>query len=221
MAWIPIVLGLCYLGYLIFAAFSIRSGIFIKAICEIKQGKPLLTFDDGPHPVYTVQVLEILKKYKIKAMFFCIGKHVDKYPELAQKIREEGHWMGNHTYDHSISSTFFGWRKYSKQINRTNEAIIAATGQATTLFRPPFGVTNPSIAKAIKSCGMKTIGWNLRTFDTVTDDVDKIIDKISNNLNEKSIVLFHDTNEICIKVLVKYLENNSHRFSSKIQIELG
>ncbi len=217
MVWILIVV-FCIIGVIAYGAFNIRANVFIKSTCESSGGYPLLTFDDGPHSVYTPLTLDLLKKHDIKAVFFCIGRNVDKYPTLALRIVSEGHLIGNHTYDHNIGSTFAGWKKYCEQIIKTNHAIESATGKAPTLFRPPFGVTNPSIAKAIKACNMKTIGWNLRTFDAVSEDTDKIINKISNNLNDKSIVLLHDTNETCIKVLEKYLENNSHRFSSKIEL---
>jgi len=198
--------GLLFLlmGFLIFAVFSIRSGIFIKGITKSPTGNYLFTFDDGPHPEFTSQILDLLKENEVKALFFCIGKNVKLYPELARRIVAEGHSIGNHTYNHEVRSTYMDASQYKKEINDTTHTIEQATGVKCTYFRPPFGVTNPSIATAVRSSGLTMMAWNIRTFDTVAKTSEIIYNRIVTGLNSDSIVLMHDTNPLTVEALKKF-----------------
>ncbi len=201
MWWFILGFILLFLAFMTYAVFAIRAGIFIKGICDNKGTEPLFTFDDGPHPIYTPQVLAILKENNIKAIFFCIGKNVEKYPEIARQIIAEGHQIGNHSFNHDISGTFADSKKYIIEITSTNDIIEHVTGVKPIYFRPPFGVTNPSIAKAIVKSGMQLMAWNLRTFDTVTKDASTIVKKIQSSIKPSSIILMHDTNLQCVEAL--------------------
>jgi len=205
MWWFILGFILLFLVFMTYAVFAIRAGIFIKGIYDNKGPEPLFTFDDGPHPIYTPQVLAILKENNIKAIFFCIGKNVEKYPELARQIIAEGHQIGNHTFNHDISGTFIGPKKYKTEITSTNDIIEKITGIKPVYFRPPFGVTNPSIAKAVIKTGMQLMAWNLRTFDTVTKDPSSIVKKLQNSIKPSSIILMHDTNPQCVEALTLFL----------------
>src|SRR5690606_30930147 len=128
---------------------------------------------DGPSP-YTAEVLQLLKAYQFKATFFCIGRQVSAYPHIARKIMEDGHTIGNHTYNHSKSFGFLKEREVVTELERCSIIIQQTVGKKPKFFRPPFGVTNPSIAKAVQYTKQQVIGWSNRSLDTVIGDEEKI-----------------------------------------------
>lgn len=206
MYW-SLALIIILIAFLAYAAFSIRSGIFIKSITQSPAGRPLFTFDDGPHPLYTPQVLEILERFQLKAIFFCIGQNAEKHPALIKKITEAGHELGNHTFHHAVSSTYTGWKDYLYEIELTTDILGKISGKKVRYFRPPFGITNPEIAKAIKASGLESMAWNIRTFDTVIRNPVRIAKKINRYWSEKSIILMHDTSSSSVKALEYFLNN--------------
>jgi peptidoglycan/xylan/chitin deacetylase (PgdA/CDA1 family) len=147
----------------------------VQCISEDKS-KIHLTFDDGPNHETTSRILDILKEHNEKAIFFLIGQKILEYPELVKRISDEGHTIGNHSYSHSNLFPLFRTKKVQEELEKTNTFIKEITGKDCTLFRPPFGVTNPNIAKAVNRLDMQTIGWSLRTLDTVADK-DIILEK--------------------------------------------
>lgn len=207
MGW-AIVIFLIVTGFLAFSVISIRSGIFIKSITKSPFDGGILTFDDGPHPIYTPQILDLLDKYQLKAIFFCIGKNAEQHPELVRRIADSGHLLGNHTYSHSVASTFYGPEKYLAEINTTTRILENISRQKIKYFRPPFGITNPSIAKAIHKSGLKSMAWNIRTFDTTTDDASKLCRKVKKYWNRNSIILFHDRLEVAVDAVSQLLSVN-------------
>ncbi len=208
MVWILLGLTLI-LSLFTLATVSIRGGIFIKSITQSPYNTGILTFDDGPHPVYTPLILDLLDQYQIKAIFFCIGKNAEAHPEIVRRIAESGHLIGNHTFYHSIRSTFYGWEKYLSEINTTSALLEKITGQKVLYFRPPFGITNPSIAKAIHKSGLVSMAWNIRTFDTLAKDPQRPIHKIEKYWNRHSIVLLHDRLSVTVDILKYLLENST------------
>ena len=150
---------------------------------------------------YTPKVLNLLKKYNAKATFFCIGKNIKSNPSLIKKIIDDGHTIGNHTYTHSNLIGFFNKKRMLKEIDETNKEIYKITNNNMMFFRPPFGVTNPIIAKAIKETGHKVIGWNIRTYDTIIKNPDRIFNRISRKINPGSVILLHDKSDTTIKLL--------------------
>ncbi len=166
-----------------------------------KGKKIALTFDDGPNPTYTPQVLELLRSHQIKATFFCIGKNIAKHPELLKKIVAEGHTIGNHSYSHSNFLGFYSKKKIVEELNKTNTLVRELTGQEMKLFRPPFGVTNPSIKKGLLVSKHTSIGWNIRSLDTVIKEKKKIFRRIIRKLKPGAIILFHDTSQRTVEVL--------------------
>ncbi len=110
-----------------------------------------ITFDDGPNPEYTPQVLKLLRAYNAKATFFCIGNQIEKHPKLFKTIIDEQHSVGNHTYSHSNNFGFFSTQKVISELEKTNAIIKEQTGLEVLLYRPAFGVTNPNIKRAIKA----------------------------------------------------------------------
>jgi peptidoglycan/xylan/chitin deacetylase (PgdA/CDA1 family) len=193
---------------LFIASMTLSWQFFVKAITRNKNvTKPFfcITFDDGPNPKYTPLVLEILKKYKAKATFFLIGKEAVTYPDLVKQILKEGHDIGNHTYTHSTISGGFNTKQWLMEIEKTT-AVLQNETRPIKWFRPPFGVSTPNLANALKQTHLKVVGWNKRSFDTFFKNEDHILKLISQNLKPGDIILLHDKQPNCIPVLERLLQ---------------
>jgi len=149
--------------------YYLRFQYFLPSISKLnnKEKTISLTFDDGPNEKVTPLLLEILKKHNVKAMFFCIGRNIERNFEITKSIVDQGHVLGNHTYSHSNTFALTSYKNVASEIIRTNELIESITKQQTIYFRPPFGVTNPIIAKVVAHNRIKVIGWSFRSFDTI------------------------------------------------------
>jgi len=185
----------------------IRMNYHLKAFSSNRflDGKKIaITFDDGPNP-YTERVLDVLKANNIQATFFCIGSQIEKYPEIFKRIINENHIVGNHSYSHSNKIGLFSKAEMISEIKRTDAIIFSHSGKKSNYYRPPFGVTNPNIAKALKFTKHKVIGWNIRSLDTKIKSEEKILNRIKKRLSPGSIILLHDTSEKTVRVLEQLL----------------
>jgi peptidoglycan-N-acetylglucosamine deacetylase len=211
--YLCLALVLIYGGVLFLGSYFIQLGFFIPTQNKGsgKEAFISLTFDDGPHPEYTPAVLDLLAEYQVKATFFCIGKEIEKYPELVARIAREGHLIGNHSYSHSNFFDFYSWRRVKRELEQTNELISRYTGQQAQWFRPPFGVTNPPISRAVKALGLKVIGWSVRSLDTVIHDEKRLSRKVMQKLSAGDVILFHDTHAHVVPVLRTILEELKKR----------
>lgn len=207
-------LAICgvYLVFTAFGAYYFKANYFGKAFHEgsDKSNAISLTFDDGPDKE-TIKVLDVLKKHNAHGTFFCIGSKIEKHPEILKRIAAEGHAIGNHSYGHSNFFPTLSEKKVTAELKRTNAEILKATGKACDLFRPPFGVMNPKIAKAASQLGMKIIGWNIRSYDTVSKNEKSLIDRVLKRLQPGSVVLLHDNLPNCAAVLERILSEASNR----------
>jgi peptidoglycan/xylan/chitin deacetylase (PgdA/CDA1 family) len=185
-----------------------RAAIFLPSVSSLPHASKkniLITFDDGPHPEITPQILKILKQAQATAIFFCVGKNMDRYPDIVKQIVAEGHLIANHSYNHSNLIGIYSTEKVKAEILQTEETIIKQVGSSLKLYRPPFGVTNPNIAKAVSVLNMKVIGWNKRSFDTVSKTKEEVLKRITPDLKNGDIVLFHDTNTLTPAILADFL----------------
>ena len=210
------VIFVSFLGY---NSVRIDSQFYVPTICDADaEGKKVvLTFDDGPDPEITPQVLNILKAYQVKGTFFCIGKKIPSNEKLLRRIHEEGHLIGNHSFSHSYILDFFPFWMVRKEIRQTNQWIARVTGQWPRFFRPPYGITNPAIARALKGRDFDVIGWNIRSFDTVTREDNKVIDRVVSQLRSGGIILFHDTSPALpdiLRELLDYLKEHNYEVVS-------
>jgi len=199
----------CFFAFsalVVWGSFDIELGYFVNSITHkrTKTKEVALTFDDGPTE-FTPKFLDLLKEHQVKATFFCIGKQVEKYPETFQRIIAEGHTIGNHTLSHANSTGFLSASKMIEEIEKCDDVIKNSGNITTHLYRPPFGVTNPNIAKAIKRTHKVSIGWNVRSLDTIIDDEKKIYSRVTKSLKKGSIILLHDTSEKTFRVLADLL----------------
>lgn len=165
-----------------------------------------ITFDDGPDPpVFTPQALELLKKHNAKATFFCIGHKIEKNEALFQQILNEGHSIGNHTYGHSNSFGFYNKTEVIAELKKAISLVEKITGLTMNLYRPAFGVTNPSIAYAVKKLGLQSIGWNVRSLDTTVRTERMVLRRITSKVERGDVILLHDTSAKSIAVLEQLL----------------
>lgn len=199
---------------LFYASYNIRSGIYIKTLyrCKRKDKVVALTFDDGPD-LQTEKVLNLLKEYHVKACFFCIGNKIVKNKSILKRIKEEGHLIGNHSFSHLFSFPLHSSEWIKRDLKACEQQIELASNEKVRFFRPPFGVTNPLIAKAVESMHYITIGWSIRSLDTCRT-IDQALNRIKKRLKPGAVILLHDPlpeSDILLLNLLKYLnENNYH-----------
>lgn len=206
--WWFVVVILIWLGINAFGSSRISSNYHVKAFCNNPletEKKIALTFDDGPS-IFTLEVLELLKKYNVKATFFCIGKNIESHPEILKQIIADGHLVGNHSYSHSKFFDFYNAEKIRKEIEKTDELLEKYTSKKINFFRPPYGVTTPSIRRALEKTKHKVIGWNIRSLDGGTKNQELIFNRITKRVSPGGIVLLHDTASHSVLVLEQFLQ---------------
>jgi len=207
-AWLYVLFVLIWFLITAIGSFQIKWNYHLQSLnhnYKISENYAAITFDDGPNPEFTPKVLSLLKKYNTKATFFLIGKNAEKYPEIVRQILEEGHTIGNHSYSHSKNFGFFTAEKVTAELNQTNSILKEITGKELKLFRPPFGVTNPNIKKALKWTKHFSIGWSKRSYDTTNISEEKILKRITSNLKKGDIILLHDSSTKTVAVLEQLL----------------
>lgn len=195
-----------HLSIFFLGAVNIRWNFYLNSFYKAKNKKLLaLTFDDGPS-AYTVQILDILKEQNIKASFFTIGERAAQNTALVKRWHDEGHIIGNHSYQHGFNFDWQSSKKMANEILQTNHVIERITGLKPKLFRPPYGITNPNLARAVRKTNMHSIGWTLRSFDTKTTNADYLFKNIFNKLKGGDIILLHDSMEVTAKILTPLIQ---------------
>ena len=157
--------------------------------------KIALTYDDGPDPVYTEELLAVLEAENVRATFFLLGQEIAGQEEIVKKMYDAGHILGNHTYSHVDLLGLSEWEAL-EQLRKTNEVIAACTGEYPQYFRPPFGRCSESINKQIS---MLMIMWTLDTRDWECQDTGVIVENIVQNVKENDIILMHDGYETTVE----------------------
>ena len=187
-------LFILYFGISFVMAFLPCTNFHHRVICHGITDEKLvaITFDDGPDPEKTPVVLDILDMYHVKATFFCIGKNIADHEQLIKRMHEEGHLIGNHSFSHSKWFDLFSSRVMQAELLKTDKLIKKITGKSPLFFRPPFGVVNPMVSKALKNMHWQTVCWNIRSFDTLENDPIKIMNRILKKLKPGSVILLHD-----------------------------
>lgn len=197
------------LGFILFVFVVIGIGVtkielnfFLKSWTKnpLKQ-QIAITFDDGPCSENTSKILDTLKRNKVKATFFCIGERVEVYTSVLKRIDQEGHEIGNHTWSHSPFFDLYSTTKVRAELSKTADLLHNITGKEHHLFRPPYGVTNPHIGNAINSLNLQSVGWSVRSFDTVAKNKETLLKKITSKIKAGDILLLHDTKKVTVEAL--------------------
>ncbi|TAH62443.1 MAG: polysaccharide deacetylase family protein [Gottschalkiaceae bacterium] len=179
-----------------------------------------LTFDDGPHPIYTEEILDILKEYNVKATFFILGKHGEEYPDILHRQNIEGHELGIHSYNH-INLKNQEENVIREEFSRTQDIIRKVTGKKSKLFRPPYGIYNQVIYDIVSENGGNMVLWTYYqdTKDWGNPGVEKIIEIVLSQARNGDIILFHDHNEAkenqvigALKIIIPELLNRGYKF---------
>lgn len=200
-------LAIPYLLVLFFGSYFVQSQFYMKTICKANthQKKIALTFDDGPLGNYTPQILSILETCKVKASFFCIGKNAATHADLLKQVHEQGHIIGSHSYSHSFWFDLLSPKKMEADLQQAHHLFRNELGLNVKWFRPPYGVTNPNLKKAVERMGYTAIGWNVRSMDTVSKDDQGLLNKLKQSLKPGAIFLFHDTMAVTVSVLADFI----------------
>jgi peptidoglycan/xylan/chitin deacetylase (PgdA/CDA1 family) len=174
-------------------AFHRNSWLFGAPLTKVPgEGKRVaLTFDDGPNPDATPLILDALRERGVKATFFILGRHADRWPDLVRRVHDEGHAIGNHGWFHR--KLHFKSPAYVRDdLTRGTASIQAASGVLPRLFRAPHGFRSPWVTSIARSLGQRTVGWSLGVWDSDRPGVDAIVARTVNGAKPGSILLLHD-----------------------------
>lgn len=167
---------------------------------EIK--KIALTFDDGPHPFYTEQLLDGLKERGVHVTFFVTGEHAKLHPDVIRRMQEEGHLIGNHTYSH-IQLKDSNREEYKQELIKTNEVIEEITGEEVLFVRPPYGTWDKSFEQELN---MFPVLWSVDPLDWCSSNADCIARKVEENAGENDIILLHDYYETSVTAALEIVD---------------
>ena len=198
-----IVLAVVYSLLLFYGCYYVGSNFFIPVICSAQTNKKVvsLSFDDGPTSGNTLRILQILKDNNAEAAFFCIGRHVINNQAIFKQAYDEGHLIGNHTFSHHFWFDMFSAKKMLADMRMMDKEVNNIIGKTPKLFRPPYGVTNPNLKKAIVRGNYIPVGWSMRSMDTVIKDEKRLLNKVTSKIKPGAIFLFHDTSDATVAVL--------------------
>jgi peptidoglycan-N-acetylglucosamine deacetylase len=199
---------IAFISLLARGSADIRSGWYWKTLCRGNMEKRAisLTFDDGPDKKVTPALLDLLRNEDIKAAFFCIGRKAEENPEILALIDKEEHVIGGHSFSHHFFFDLFRSDRMLDEMQRSEDVVFKTTGKRMRLFRPPFGVTNPLLAKALTKKNYHVIGWSLRSKDTVIKNEEKLFNRIVKRVKPGDVILFHDTQNHMVNVLGKFIK---------------
>ena len=155
-------------------------------------GQVALTIDDGPDPLVTPQVLDLLDRFNCKATFFCIGERIAAHSDIARDIARRGHQIANHTQHHPSSFSLMGPEGMRREIAQAQNAIAAVTGEPPQYFRAPAGLRNPFLEPVLRARNLQLVSWTRRGFDSVTNDPGLVLARLTQNLRAGDILLLHD-----------------------------
>ena len=164
--------------------------------------KIALTFDDGPHPYYTEQLLDGLKDRGVIVTFFVTGEHVVLHPEVVKRMYAEGHLIGNHTYSH-LQLTSRNRSQFKRELIETSQILAAITGEAPSFVRPPYGSWDKSLEKELN---MIPVLWTVDPLDWCSDDVACITSNVISTVTENDIILMHDYYESSVTAALEIVD---------------
>ena len=207
----PVVFGallVIYLLVLFCGAYFIQANFFLRSVLR---GDPsvkqiAISFDDGPAGACTIELLDILAAHAAPAAFFCIGKNIVGQEEILRRMILEGHLVGNHSGSHGFFFDLLPARKMLADLQSMDAATLQAIEKKPLLFRPPYGVTNPAVARAVRLGNYQSVGWSVRSMDTVTKEPEKLFQRMMAALAPGKIFLFHDTSDATRQMLGKFLD---------------
>jgi peptidoglycan/xylan/chitin deacetylase (PgdA/CDA1 family) len=189
----PALVALSLVGAAAHGTFHRNSRVFgsVMARLPTRDRVIALTFDDGPNPDATPRILDVLGQYGIRAAFFVLGAHAERWPELVHRMAAEGHQVGNHGYFHrKLHLKLPGY--VERDIGLGTTAIERSGAASPRFFRPPHGFRSPWVSRIAAAYGQQTVGWSLGVWDSDLPGVKKIVKRTVEGVRPGSIVLLHD-----------------------------
>ena len=172
-------------------------------IVEKELKKVALTFDDGPHPYYTEQLLDGLQERGVVVTFFVTGEHAVLHPEVIKRMHEEGHLIGNHTYSH-LQLRSDNREKFKEELIATNKVIEEIIGEEVIYVRPPYGSWDKSFEKELN---MIPVLWTVDPLDWCSDDVSCVVRNVTEKVEENDIVLMHDYYDSTVTAALRIVDD--------------
>lgn len=161
-----------------------------------------LTFDDGPHPRYTEELLDGLKERGVHVTFFVTGEHAELHPDIIKRMYEEGHLIGNHTYSHiQLSATLR--EQFKNELIKTNEIIQSITGEEVLYVRPPYGSWDKKLESELN---MFPVLWNIDPMDWCTNNASCVSQAVINSVRDNDIILMHDYYKTSVKAALMIVD---------------
>ena len=196
--WIVAVLGCNHL-LIIGSVFCPRGQLLGPNLVRLPaaaadRGEVALTFDDGPDPLVTPRVLDLLDRFGMKATFFCVGRKVCAHPAIAEEIVQRGHAIENHSFDHIHWFAMIDPWRMSRDIESAQAAIERVAGERPGFFRAPNGFRNPWLDAVLAKGGLRYVSWTRRGLDTVRRDVHAVSRALTQDLRAGDVLLMHDGN---------------------------
>ena len=167
---------------------------FGQVVCHgpRREHRVAFTFDDGPDPSSTPQLLDLLQEEGVPVAFFCTGRRVQAYPDLVQRIVAEGHLVGNHSHRHAWWTNFLFGPWLRREIEAAQQAIASVTGSRPIYFRSPMGLSNPHLPGALNALGLLFVGWDVRGRDQRARSAHQVIARVLRGTRAGSIIALHD-----------------------------
>lgn len=181
---------------------KLESAAADMAPADLSQKRIALTFDDGPHPVYTKKLLEGLAERHVEATFFVVGKNISGNEELLAQMQEEGHLIGNHTYDHVKICDMSG-EEACEQVEKTSSLVKEVTGEDTEFVRPPFGAWDKEMECSFT---MIPVMWDVDPLDWTTKNSAAVVQKVLNSVKENDIILLHDCYDSSVEAALEIVD---------------
>lgn len=191
--------------------FDKKEQFVFGALSDEEHPKIALTFDDGPHPVYTEELLDGLKKRKVMATFFLIGNNIEGNEEIVKRMAEEGHLIGSHTYNH-VQLNKLSESKAKEEILKGCNKIYETTGVCPSFVRPPFGEWKKNMDFCVT---MLPVFWNVDSLDWKLQNTEKIVKRVVKDVKEGDIILMHDIFETSVQAafqIIDTLEKENYEF---------
>jgi peptidoglycan/xylan/chitin deacetylase (PgdA/CDA1 family) len=180
-------------GVMLYLLFHPRNSWLVANRSQVEgNGCVALTFDDGPDPVDTPRLLDLLREKNVKASFFVVGQRAEQHPEIVRRAWDEGHLIANHTWSHRLLFCFLSPRRLRSEIERGNECIKRICGISTRYFRSPVGLRHPLLRFELQRAGVEYVSWRVRSCDTIIENSGLLARRILNQVASRDIILMHD-----------------------------
>ncbi len=192
-----------------------NSGAGTEEAPEEDVKKIAITFDDGPHPSYTEQLLDGLRERGVHATFFVTGEHAELHPDIIRRMQEEGHLVGNHTYSH-LQLTKSNREVFKEELIKTNDILEEITGEEVQYVRPPYGSWDKSFEKELN---MFPVLWNVDPLDWCSGNVSRIVEKIVSKTGENDIILMHDYYDTSVTAALQAIDELQEKGYTFVTVE--